>query len=80
MIINFNERAMQVKPKQEARQHRGQHYVLEYDPRAPSGECWVWHATVTRKYEFIGNGATIEAAARNARRRIDFALRVAGDG
>lgn len=80
MIINFQERAMQVKPKQETRHHRGQRYVLEFDPRAPIDQCWVWHATVVREYEFIGNGATIEGAARNARKRIDFALRVAGDG
>jgi len=80
MIINFHERSMQVKPKTETRHHRGQRYILEFDPHAPSDHRWVWRATVTRAYEFIGNGSTIETAARAARKRIDFALRIGGDG
>lgn len=78
MIINFPERNMQVTPKQETRYHRGQRYTLEYDPKAPLPQRWVFVATVTRTYENIGSAATIDNAARAARKRIDTVMRIGG--
>jgi hypothetical protein len=78
MIINLNEKRMQVTPKSETRMHRGNRYILEYDPRAPLGRQWVWRAMVQMTYEYVGNGTTIETAARAARSRIDKAMRIGG--
>lgn len=79
MIIDFQERHMQVKPKTETRYHKGHYFVLEYDPNAPDGQRWVWRSVVTKRYEFYGSHATIESAARAAKRRIDRTLRIGGD-
>lgn len=75
MIIDF----MATQPKREERNHRGHRYILTFDPHAPVGEQWVWQATVVQRYDFHGHHATIEQAARQARRRIDAAVRLAGD-
>jgi len=68
-----------VVPKVETRHHRGQRYVLQYDPNAADGHKWCWHAYVTHTYEFVGTGNTIDNAARRAKQRIDKAMRLCND-
>ena len=60
-----------VKPKIEARSYNGHRFTLSFRPHKPIGERWEWHVKFTRVYEFAGNSATIENAARDAKRKID---------
>jgi hypothetical protein len=62
---------MTVKPKNETRHYGGHTYHLMYDPNAPLPKRWVWQAIITKKYEFVGEASTIDAAARAAKKRID---------
>jgi hypothetical protein len=71
---------MQVKPKTEERRHKGQRFIVTYDPHAPSDARWVWRAFVTVTYEYVGNGNTIESAARKAKARISNAMRASDGG
>jgi hypothetical protein len=68
-----------VTPKSETRQHNGHYYHLTYDPNAPDGKKWVWRAVVTKKYVFVGDAATLDAASRGAKRKIDKFQRVWGE-
>lgn len=61
----------QVKPKSEARRHRGHCYQLLYMPQMEPAERWGYKVAYTRVYHFAGNCATIEKADKAARSEID---------
>lgn len=67
------------KPKSETHFYNGHRYHLTFDPNAPTGNQWVWRAFVTRTYEFVGEAATIQNAASQARRKINKFIRVWGE-
>lgn len=60
-----------VKPKSESRSYKGQRFTLIYQPNVPEPQRWAWHLKYTRVYEFTGSAATIEAAAKAAKRQVD---------
>ena len=78
-VINLEERMKPIQPKTETRFHNGHRFHLTFDPNAPIGKQWVWRAIVTRTYEFVGEAATIQTAASQAKRRINTYTRVWGD-
>ena len=65
-------KAAEVKPKSEARRHKGHSYQLLFRPSEPDlKKRWGWLVKYTRVYEFSGSAATIELAARDAMKEID---------
>ena len=70
-VVNMTDyKAMEIKPKSEARKYKGHSYTLIFNPRADVTFKWQWHLRFTRVYEFAGSAPTIEGADKAVRAKI----------
>jgi len=60
-----------IPPKEVKLEHAGQRILIRFDPNGDLGGKWVWIVDYVRKYPYFGRAASLEAATRAAKRRVE---------